>query len=468
MPPANNTFGGGATETVLGTGVLVLMLIVAAIVLFAPRRFILSPLLVGLLLVPSGQTLVIGSVHVTVTRILVLVGILRVVSARRVDKYVLGMGLNSIDKIFVLWMIFRSVAFVLRYQQAGAAIKECGTLWDALGGYFLFRALIRDDADIWRVVKTLAAIVSFLGITMFYEHWTRVNVYGWIAGHTITPEMRSGSVRAQGPFHHAILAGVFAATSLPLFLWLMKSGKAKLLGLAGCIGSTLTVFCAGSSTSVSAYIAGFIAMAFWPLRNNMRMIRWGLVAGVIVLNFAMHAPVWWALEHIDFAGGSAGEHRAELIDNLVRHFGDWWIIGTSDNSSWGFEMWDLSNQYIDEAESGGLVSLVCLITVITLAYKWIGISRKSVRKDRHKEWSFWFLGAALFSHTVAFFGISYFDQSHFAWYALLAIIPVATMATLTVQYFTSAPGEPSTVPLVASPCAPLDSFPSNSFGKSWD
>jgi hypothetical protein len=426
VPPENNNFGGGVGETVLGTGVLILMLVVIGIVLLAPRKYIISALLAGLILLPVGETLVIGGVHVFVTRILVLTGILRAVISRPNEKYLLAGKFNIIDKIFLVGAIYRAVAFVLTFQVTGAVVTEFGYLWDTLGGYFLMRMLIRKDADILRVIKTLAVIVSFLGVTMLYEHQTRVNLFGFIAGHTIIPEVRSGGVRAQGPFHHAILAGVFSATIWPLILWLFTSGKAKILAVAGLMGSTLAVFSAGSSTTVSAYLAGFVAICFWPIRKSMRIIRWGLVLSILTLHLSMHAPVWWSLEHIDLAGGSAGEHRAELIDNLVRHFSDWWLIGTKDNANWGFEMWDKSNQFIDEAETGGLVPFICLIAIITLAFKRLGKSRKRVQGDLRQEWYFWILGSALFCHVVAFFGISYFDQTRFSWHALLAILIVAT------------------------------------------
>jgi hypothetical protein len=146
----------------------------------------------------------------------------------------------------------------------------------------------------------------------------------------------------------------------------------------------------------------------------------------------MHAPVWWALEHIDLAGGSAGEHRAELIDNFVNHFGDWWLIGTSDNASWGYEMWDQSNQYVAEGEAGGLATFISFLALLCIAFKSIGKSRQFSARDRKEEWFFWLLGAALFTHTFAFFGISYFDQTRYSFYALLAIISV-TSTTQTRQ-----------------------------------
>jgi hypothetical protein len=428
VPPANNTFGGGSAETVLGPGVLVIMLVLLALIFLVPRKYVMAPLMFGLFLLPFGETLVLGSVHLYVSRILILAGLIRAIGSRWSQRNVLNHGYTSIDKVFTVRTIVRAVAFVLIYKEMGAVVNQMGFLWDALGGFFLMRLLIGNDLDVRKTVKILCGVALLLSATMLLEKFTRVNVYGLMGGHSIVPEVRKGSIRAQGPFHHAILAGTFGATLLPLFVWLWRSKKDRFLGVLGMGASAAITFCAASSTPISAFLAGILGTCLWPLRSRMRVIRWSLVAGVLLLNFVMHAPVWWAIEHIDFAGGSAGEHRAELLDNFVRHFGDWWLIGTKDNSSWGFEMWDLSNQYIAEGELGGIIPFVCLVTVITLAFKKLGRARKSARGDREKEWYYWLLGVALFTHTVAFFGISYFDQTEHAWFALLAMIIAATVS----------------------------------------
>ena len=67
------------------------------------------------------------------------------------------------------------------------------------------------------------------------------------------------------------------------------------------------------------------------------------------------------------------------------------------------------------------------MALICIAFSKIGAARKAVEGDRDKEGYFWLLfGSALFSHIVAFFGISYFDQTRISWFALLAIIVTAT------------------------------------------
>jgi hypothetical protein len=425
MPPANNIYGGGAAVTALGAGALVLMIVAIVLVLLLPRRFIVAPLLFGILLIPA-QTFVIGGFHLFVSRILILVGLGRATASRSAGTRFFGGGYNKLDTIFILYVLLHASAFILLYREMGAVTNQFGVLWDALGGYFLMRLLIQDDADIQRVIKILSAIAAVLAVTMVYEKLRDVNLYGFLASEPIIPEIRNGAIRAQGPFHHAILAGTFGATLLPLFFWLWKSGKAKFLGIVGMVASTTITFTSASSTPASAYLAAVLAICLWSLRGQMRIIRWGIAIAILALNMVMSAPVWWALEHIDLAGGSAGEHRAELVDNFVRHFGDWWLIGTKDNASWGFEMWDQSNQYIADGETGGLATFICLICIITLCFKRIGLSRRYVERDRNQAWYIWLLGAALFSHCVAFLGISYFDQTRISWYALLAIIIAAT------------------------------------------
>lgn len=426
MPPANNTFGGGTAETVLGPVVLVIMLVSVALICLVPRKYVMAVVMFSVFLLPVGETLVIGGVHLFVSRILILAGLARAIASRWSRKNVLNHGYTSIDKAFTVRTIFRALAFVLIYMEMGAVVNQVGFLWGDLGGFFLMRLLIDDDVDVRRAVKILCGVAVVLSATMLYEKLTRVNVYGLIAGHAIIPEVRYGSIRAQGPFHHAILAGTFGATLLPLFVWLSRSKKDRFLGVVGIGASVAITFCCASSTPASAFLAGVLGICLWPLRNWMRTIRWSLVFGIILLNFIMRAPVWWAVEHIDLAGGSAGEHRAELLDNFIRHFGDWWLIGTKDNANWGFEMWDLSNQYIAEGELGGFIPFACLVIVITVAFKKLGKARKAACGNREKEWYFWLLGTALFSHTVAFFGISYFDQTEHAWFALLAMIVAAT------------------------------------------
>jgi hypothetical protein len=432
MTPHPVAFGGGATETILGPFVLVCMIILSVLIFALPRKYVIAPLLFGMILCPAGQALFLGGIHLFVTRILILVGWVRVGvskisgSSAAVERY-------SLDKMFLLWALFRSACFIAQYLKEGAIVNQAGFLLDALGGFFLIRALIRDQEDVQRVIKVFAAITAVLALTMAYEEATRVNIYGIIGRSPVIPELRNDLVRAQGPFEHALLAGTFAATLLPLLFWLWKSGRSRMLGMAGMSSAVLIVFTTQCSTPILALAAAVFALCFWPFRKQMRMVRWGIVAALIGLQMVMKAPFWWVIQYLDVVGGSSGWHRGELVDLFIRHFFDWWLIGTSNNALWGHMTWDICNQYVAEGEVGGLVTFGLFVGMIVVCFKWLGKARKAAEGDRKQEWYFWALSAALFSHVVAYFGISYFDQTRFSWYTLLVLISVATAAVRSAE-----------------------------------
>jgi uncharacterized membrane protein YwzB len=139
----------------------------------------------------------------------------------------------------------------------------------------------------------------------------------------------------------------------------------------------------------------------------------------------MKAPVWFIIARVDIIGGSSGYHRARLIDQFIRNFFDWWLIGTNDNGNWGYDMWDTCNEFVQEGLNGGLVALVCFVAIIVTSFMALGRARKDSRSTHFQAWLFWILGCTLFAHVVAFFGIDYFDQSKMVWFAMLAMIPAA-------------------------------------------
>jgi hypothetical protein len=159
----------------------------------------------------------------------------------------------------------------------------------------------------------------------------------------------------------------------------------------------------------------------------MRAIRWGIVCTLISLHLVMKAPVWHLISRIDLAGGSSSYHRYQLVDQCIRHFSDWWLLGVKDTAGWGWDMWDTANQYVLVSETSGLIPLTLFLATIVYAFKYLGRTRKSAAQDRQKTLYLWALGAALFANVVTFFGISYFDQTVVVWYGLLAAISSAVL-----------------------------------------
>ncbi len=425
--PGFTAFGGGATSSVLHPAVLAAVIVVAVLTFLLPRRFVIVPLLLGIFLTPGGQNLYISGVHLYIYRLLILIGLVRVLSSKPSSGKFLPGGFSTLDKLFFVWAIYRALSVVLVFAQIGAAINQAAFLLDSLGGYFLFRSLIRNDKDARRVVTTFAVVALVSAVDMLIELRTGQNMFGRLGGIRLISDVRNGRIRAQGVFQHSILAGSFAATIFPLFLWLWKSGKARLAAFVGAASSSIMVFACASSTPVTAWLGGVLVVCLWPIRKKMRVVRWGIVVALAALQLVMKAPIWYLMARVDFAGGSSGWERAFLIDTFTKHIGDWWLIGTHDNVNWGWDMWDQCNQYVSEGETGGLVALGCFVAMIVICFKKIGNARKAVAGNQRKEWLFWLIGATMFTQVMAFMGVDYFDQSRFGWYVLLAMIPAATM-----------------------------------------
>lgn len=429
--PQNLRFGGGLSETVLNPAVLLVILIAGALVCFWPRRRAMVPFLLASILIPPDQVLVIGSLHFPMLRLLVLFGIIRMIKQKASSKArIFSGGINKIDWTVILSAIFVAVNGVLLFRDSGALVNQLGALFTFFGVYFLLRYLIRDEEDVVRTIQTLACIAAMVAVVMAYEVGTGHNPYALLGGARASSyaslALRADKVRAQGPFGHSILAGTFGAVLMPLFVALWWKGKKhRKIAAMGIVAATVITFACNSSTPALGYAAGVLALCLWPARQWMQIMRWGLVFTLVALHLAMKAPVWHLIASIDITGGSSGFHRFMLIDQCIRHFSDWWLVGVKDTSVWGWDMWDTANQYVGLCDNSGLLPFLLFVAVLVYGFKYLGRARRASGKDKKTALFIWALGSALFANVVAFIGISYWDQTIVAWYALLAMIPAA-------------------------------------------
>jgi hypothetical protein len=424
-------FGHGGTDSVLHPIVAIAMAVAIVGILLLPRKYVIGPLLLVTFTVPFGQQVVVGGLHLFIFRILVLFGWIRLFRSKVSNEgSIFASGINPVDRAFFWGIVCQTAAVMLQYLQMSAVINQFGLIVDYMGGYFLLRFLLRDEEDIHRAIKFLALVTVIVSIGMVIEQLKFRNIFGELGGVPLTPELREGRIRSQGPFEHSLLAGTFGATLVPLFCLLWKNGKAKLTALAGLAGATIMTVTSSSSTSLLAYAGAVLGICFWPIRKKMRTVRWVFVFALMALQLVMKAPFWFVIAHVSLVGGSSSWHRAAIVDQFIMHFTNWWLIGTKDVGSWGFSMWDAQNEFVSVGESGGLAAFVLFIMVISRSFGRLGNARNAIDGDTKQEWTMWLLGAALFSHIVGFFGVNYFDQTKFGWFLLLVMISTVTAPIL--------------------------------------
>jgi len=430
--------GHGASGTVLHPIVAVVLLVTIVLILQRPRKHIIFPLLLCTFLVPRGQQIMLAGAHFYIRLILALAGIVRVAK----DKFRIAGGFTDFDRIFLIWAGYRAFATVATNWPNGIA-EQIALLLSVVCGYFLLRYLIQDEDDVARAAKALAIVALVLGLCMVYEKHSLVNPFGvYLGGAPTTPEIRNDSARAQATFGHSILAGCFGGTLVPLFVWLWST-KAKIPAAMGLVGSTLMVMTANSSTPLLAYVAGVLGLLLWPVRRQMKAVRWLIVITLVILAMVMNAPVWFVIAHINVVGGSGGYDRAVLIDMCMKHMRDWWLIGTNQNGNWGYDMWDMSDQFVAEAETGGIITVACFIGLIVKGFSRLGTTRKRVRPKQ--QWLLWSLGAIMLSNIFAYFGVAYWDNTQVWWFTFLAMILAMTIPPKMAKGKKTAPPAPAAV-----------------------
>ncbi len=390
---------------------------------FLPLRWAAAPLLLGACYMTLGQGVEIGPFNFPIIRILIAVGLLRVLF--RGER--LSSPVNSLDVLMITWAGWAIFSGIFHEDALATLINRSGIVFNACGIYFLLRFFCGSVDDALLLCRLTALLLIPLAATMLGERLTGRNVFAVFGGVGEYSEVRDGVVRAQGPFAHSILAGSIAAASLPLMLALWS--KRRRLACAGIAASCAIVFLSASSGPILSAGFAFVAMALWAWRRHMRKLRWALLVGYLVLEVVMKAPAYFLLARIDLTGSSTSWHRAQLIDAAVKHLDEWWFSGTDytrhwimHNSGWTDQHIDITNYYVMMGIYGGLPLLVLFVAVLVMGFAFAGRIVAEGAADTQGAFLAWALGSSLFAHAATFMSVAYFDQSVVFFYLTLAAI----------------------------------------------
>jgi hypothetical protein len=337
---------------------------------------------------------------------------------------------NALDILMICWACWAVLSTV------GHNPTDCNpltirlrTAFDLFGAFLYARTYLREYGDFLRFTKCLALLMIILVVPMAVEKVTGRNPYAMLGASGELSDVRRGRVRAKGPFGGSILAGTAGATLLPVVLALRR--KHFRLAMTATAACGFIVICSGSSGPIGSLFFGSAALALWPWRRQIRLIRTSVICGLLVLHIVMSAPVWYLLARIDLVGGSTGWHRAELITQALDHLSEWWLIGTDETRSWmpyGIE-WssahtDITNYYIWMGVMGGLPLALLFIFILIKAFQILGREIRVCRRTGDPaEYSLWCVGSALFSHSLTFLTIVYYDQNYVFLCLILGAVP---------------------------------------------
>jgi hypothetical protein len=402
-------------------GSIVFAVIASALIAALPRRSAAIPLLLAASYTTRLPVLELGPANLSVLRVVVVIGLIRVLL--RGER--LANGTNAVDWWLATWALF--LIGLSAFHTSDAWTFRIGLVLGEIGVYLLLRVFVQDMEDVWRLFRVLCVGLVPLATLMLYEKYTLQNLFS-IMGATGQVVIRDGHARASGPFGHPILAGTVGATCVPMALSLWRSHRyIALLGLYAAGGIVVASTSSGPIMMVAFTCA---ALFLWRFRSWLRLIRWGTVAAIVLLQIVMKDPVYFLMARIDLTGSSTGWHRAQLIRSSIEHLGEWWAYGTDYTRHWmptGIHAneihTDITNHFLAQGVMGGLPLLIIFVLMLMAAFRAVGRALQE-NENRSPERAFlvWTLGAMLFGQIMNFWSISLFDQSISFFYFVLATV----------------------------------------------
>jgi hypothetical protein len=374
---------------------------------------------------PRGSGIEVGPFSFPVIRLLIAVGVLRVITRGDWNKG----KLNVLDWLMIAWGLWAVSSSAFHGNPIEALTLRLGIVYNIWGVYFLIRVFFQSMDDVVEICRFTAILLVPLAIEMSFEHLAGHNLFAALGpGVSETPQIRMGRIRAQGPFGHSILAGTVGAVCLPLMIGIWH--RRRKTAIAGIVACLVIIFACASSGPILSAVAAIGALFMWRFRSRMRILRWFGVFGYVCLDLIMTDPAYFIMARIDLAGGSTGWHRAALIRSAINYFSEWWLAGTDytrhwmpSGVSWSPEQSDITNYYLKMGVWGGLPLLILFVAIMSMGFSFVGKAlREAEERSKGDQVIIWSLGAALFSHTVTSLGVSYFDQSFLFMYLTLAII----------------------------------------------
>lgn len=435
--------------------------ILCLVILFAPRRYALFAIFVGILFLSQRGGIELGGLRMHSGRLMELAAFIRVVSRRELVAGWFG----PIDRAVILTYSLMTVAYLLRgafgYGTSPAVtmttpMSKIGDLVDILLVYFSFRGLVHELEDFRWLLRRIIVLLIPVVLCLAIERSTFSNpltIFGSVPT-VFIDDVDGLRIRCYGAFSHPALLGTLGAWLAISYAALVMQKEDRMAGVAGVGLALCIVLYANSGGPLTCLSIGLAGWACWFVRKRLRLIRIGIVVGLLLLAMVMKDPIWYLPSKMALVFGGSGWHRSYLMDQTIRHIGDWWLAGMplDITASWfGYLMQgaaDITNLYVAFGLDGGLPSLLLLIWLIVVAFRHVGRSMATIEgmkgKARHDPLLMWAIGCGLLLHVANYFSTTYFDQTNMLW-----LFQVAAVAGVSRQIAEQSAAAPAPAPAPA-------------------
>ncbi|MES2302985.1 MAG: hypothetical protein V4521_13085 [Pseudomonadota bacterium] len=333
------------------------------------------------------------------------------------------------------------VSFVAFYG-IGDGISRGGALaLDVIAPYLIARVCVRSFDDVRRLLVIAAPGLFLAGAGMMVESITHRQLVRPMAAAIFGPlpyyengqavstakdfnVVRLGLLRAAGPFSHPILAGLFLASFLPLFI---NSGLMKWPRKLGIAAGLMAIFSVSSAAFLSFIITGVLLGYDW-FQAQARGIGWRffifcLTALVLIVQVGSQNGVVPILVRytLDPATGWFRQLIWEYgTRSVAKH--PWFGIGFTDYERLPWMINSIDNHWLLLAVRHGYITPICIFLSCVVGI--VSLSRMSVRvteKDRKFAVG---ICVALTGLVLSGFTTSYFGGT-LTWFSMLIAITLS-------------------------------------------
>lgn len=238
-------------------------------------RVSIAAILFYSLLIPQQFNITIGTFYLSPFRIFLLGATIYLLAS------VVGQKLRfQWPDLFVVLAIvwITGASYVTSGQMVTAIVQGGSHLVDIGLAYFLARATVQTPKDLRRFLVLAAPGVIATGVFVLAEAAThQFIVQGISSAITGVPtssfvDVRFGLMRGMASFPHPILAGIFLASFLPLYLLSGLRGWPRFLGWIGAVLGAFTL----SSAALLGLVVGAALTAFDWLTERIANVTWKL------------------------------------------------------------------------------------------------------------------------------------------------------------------------------------------------
>jgi len=381
-----------------------------------------------LMLYPSYLSVSLGSVDITVSRIVVTVLLLRVLTDR---ELAVAFRFKVMD--FLVLALFAWGAFALTVT-VGAGILEnrAGAFMNTVMPYFAARLIVKSRDDLLCFAKWVAVVVipvAALAVLESATGWSMylgMKQYSYLGMASGISDQRWGFYRAAGP-SMAITFGLCFVAVMPMILSLRKctdSWKSvSTLSLLAAVGGVLASMSSGPLMCLVVF-SGCAVLIYRPAYVKPIIVLFLLA--LVAAEIGSNRHFYYLIGYLTFSEKTAW-YRAKLFEVAVRKLPEYWLLGYGgQDPGWGplideRNYTDVCNGYILFAVTQGIPAMLLFSGVLATGIAYMTkVYRTSVLpllKD-----AAWYMGSFMVGMIFALWSVGLLGSMEMVFYIVVGVM----------------------------------------------